>query len=108
MAGAHGVEVELLHQNDFLAHIFDCQRPSAHGMVFVAIHATHDQPLPVHQHQSVFYLHLAEAHRAAFEVNCHPLGVVEGQHQAVQVGGFSSPQARVGDGVLNMGAGGFG
>jgi hypothetical protein len=39
MTGAHGIEVQLLHQDDFSAHVIVREGPAAFGMMLMAIHA---------------------------------------------------------------------
>jgi len=70
MAGAHRIEVELLHQEYFLPHIQFGKRPPALRMVSMPVHAAKYQAQAVQYDMPILDLYLAKSGSTASEVNC--------------------------------------
>ena len=83
MAGAHGVDVALLHQSDVLHHAFLRHYVSRFRVHLMAVHSAQPHLLSVHEHHTVFYLHLAESHLRLGPLHRISGRVGEGEFQRV-------------------------
>ena len=96
VAGADGVDVELLHQPDVLNHAVDADHVAAVGVELVAVGALDEHGLAVDQQLRVADLDLAESdiYRDDFD---NPPAVGEGGREGVEIGRLGRPLERVAD-----------
>ena len=84
VAGAHGVEVEALHQNDFPPHVPDGHSAAGFHREFMPVHPAHDEPVAVQAHHAVHDLDPAEPDGAALVVHLPPIGVEQRKRRPVE------------------------
>ena len=90
--GAHGVDVEALHQQHVAEHLLARHAAAVHGRGVVAVHALELHGAAVDPHRAGrAHLHLLEAELAGADV------VARRDDERVEVGILRAPEARVGD-----------
>ena len=103
VAGAYGVDVELLHHADVAEHLVRGHVVGAVGAHFVAVHALDEDGLAVYQQLGVLYFNAAET-----DIERHGLYLLaagdRGDAEAVEFGRFGAPEFRLVDGADPGGA----
>ena len=90
--GAHGVDVEALHQQHVAEHLLARHAASVHGRGVVAVHALELHGATIDPHRAGrTHLHFLEAELARADV------LARGDDERVEVGILRAPEARVGD-----------
>jgi len=98
VAGAHGIEVELLHQPDVGDHALQGDGLAAPVVMLVAVDALEQHRLAVDQQGAPPDFHAPEADAQPPGVYRPAPGVMQGDDQRVQVRRLRRPLARGGDG----------
>ena len=97
MAGAHGVDVVLLHHQDVLDHALDRDRLAAVGIDLVAVDALEEDALAVDEQVAVPDLDLAEADVDRDDLQDRSARVLEREEQLVEVRRLGRPLERIRD-----------
>ena len=91
VAGAHGVDIEPLHDLDVLQHTFARDDVASIGIHLVPVGTLDEHGLSVDKQLLVFDLHLAESH--ALRDGSHHVAslVLHGCHKGVEIGSLGGP-----------------
>ncbi len=94
VAGAHGIDVVLLHRANVLHHPFRTYHIASVRVHLVAVCALDKDGLSVHEKLGVLYLNFAETHTLLQALH-HAIAVFQVHTQSVEVGRFGCPLRRV-------------
>ena len=107
MAGAHGVDVRLLHQGDVLNHPLGRKRVAGVGINLMPVHAAQPDRLAVDEKNSVADFNFPKTNLATVGFN-HVSGlVVQREDERVKIGGFRRPLRGIFDAGFEPGELGF-
>ncbi len=93
--GAHGIEVELLHQAHVLFHIGARHGMATGWVVLVSVYATDQQSLAVDPQLPAANLHRAKTDLSAFDIEYLALAIFKAQYQGIEIGCFIGPFTRI-------------
>ncbi len=98
VAGAHGVDVEPLHQLDVAQHVLLADDVAGARLVLVAVDALDGDRDAVHQQLPVLQLHPPEPHPGRQHLRDCARGIGEREGERVEAGRLGRPLVRVADG----------
>ena len=107
MRGAHGVEIEALHQEDILHHAFLRYVFAGFFVVLMPVYPVEQHRCTIHEHSAAVDLHFPEAHFATPDLGDLPVRLPERKEQGIEVGEFRRPFFRVGYFRSEVGKGGI-
>ena len=90
VAGAHGIDVEFLHDLDILNHALYRYHITEVGIQFVTVGTLEEYGLAIHEHLEVLELYLAEAHLLADSLD-YLVTINEFDEEGVEVRSLGSP-----------------
>ncbi len=92
MGAAHGIKVMLLHQQNVFDHRGFIHHLPVIRVMFMTVGATDQQGLTVQLQQSAADFNFTETDVVSFGFNQRAAGIQQGNHGAIQMRRFSTPQ----------------